>query len=221
MEPAWEALWASASLMAMEQQVLASWVEWVQMAFASLADSVASELFWWRAMPNSKINFCQWASMEDLIASRSPRTLLASSQRWATSVEGASPLGPRASTLREEGVGLPPGRHPPFQLHWGCSPGMMCPLAGGNLLVWSARGVTRTFGFHLLGVELPDVCSDVSKTAWDRRSLTSVVMLTSPSTYGRGGWMGLAIKLEGEWLLRGWALSSGPSTMDCGMSTFR
>ena len=42
---AWETLHASASLMATEQQFSTSWIECVQMAFASLIDSVVSESF--------------------------------------------------------------------------------------------------------------------------------------------------------------------------------
>ena len=81
METAWEALQTSAYLMAMEQQFLASWTEWVQMAFASLMDAMVLESFCQRAMPNLETSFCQQASMEDLMASGSPRALLASSWR--------------------------------------------------------------------------------------------------------------------------------------------
>ena len=72
---------ALASLMVVEQRVSASWVEWVQMALASLMDSVVSESFWQRLMPSSQTNFHQWALMDDLVATSSPRAVLASSQR--------------------------------------------------------------------------------------------------------------------------------------------
>ena len=62
---------------------------------------------------------------------------------------------------------------------------------------------------------------DVSRATQDRSSLTSMVMLNSPSAFGRGDLIGLAIKVEGGQLLRGGALSSGPSMVGCGMSTFR
>ena len=81
-------------LMATEQQCSASWIEQAQMTFAPLIDSVVSGLFSQRAMPNSETHFCWWASMEDLIISRSSRALLASSQRWATSGGGVSLAGP-------------------------------------------------------------------------------------------------------------------------------
>ena len=72
---------ALASLTVVEQRVLASWVEWVQMTLASLNDSVVSESFQQRLMPSCQTNFCQWASMDDLVANSFPRSLLASSQR--------------------------------------------------------------------------------------------------------------------------------------------
>ena len=60
------------------------------------------------------------------------------------------------------------------------------------------KGVTRTTGSCLFGLELPEACSDMSNPAWDRSSLTSMVMLTSPSAFGRGGLTGLAVEVEGE-----------------------
>ena len=72
------------------------------------------------------------------------------------------------------------------------------------------RGVTRTIGSSLFGVEFPDACPDVSNPAQDRSSLTSMAMLTSPSTFGSGAPMGLAIRMEEEWLLGGGTLSFGP-----------
>ena len=72
---------ALASLIVVEQMVLASWVEQMQMALASLIDSVVLELFQQRLMPSSQTNFCQGASMDDFVASSSPRALLASSHR--------------------------------------------------------------------------------------------------------------------------------------------
>ena len=49
---------ALASLMVVEQRVLASWVELAQMALASLMDSVVLELFGQRLMPSSQTSFC-------------------------------------------------------------------------------------------------------------------------------------------------------------------
>ena len=72
---------ALASLTVVEQRVSASWVEWAQMALGSLMDSVVLESLQQRLMPSSQTNFCQWLSMDDLVANGSPRVLLASSQR--------------------------------------------------------------------------------------------------------------------------------------------
>ena len=49
---------ALASLMVVEQRVSASWLEWVQTALDSLMDSAVSELFQQRAMLSSQANFC-------------------------------------------------------------------------------------------------------------------------------------------------------------------
>ena len=106
---------ASASLMAMEQRFLASWVEWaqmtlaslmveeqrisvsqvewVQMALASLIGSAVLELFQHRPMPSSQTNFHQWVLMDDLVTSSPPRALLASSQRWPASLGGVPLAG--------------------------------------------------------------------------------------------------------------------------------
>ena len=51
--------------------------------------------------------------------------------------------------------------------------------------------MSMTTGFSLFGLEFPDACPDMSSTACDRSSLTSMVMLTSPSAFGRGALMGL------------------------------
>ena len=124
--------------MATEQQFLASWIAWVQMTFASLIDSIVSELFSWRAMLNSEINFCWQASMKDLIASRSLRALLASSQRWVTSGGGVSLLGSGVSAVGE-GVGISSREASSISALSGHSPGMMCPLAWENLPLWCAK----------------------------------------------------------------------------------
>ena len=126
---------AWASLMVVEQRVWASWVEWVQMALASLMDSLVLELFWQRSKPSSQTNFHWWALMDDLIASSPPRALLASSQRWSASVGGVLLQGPGVWLWERGWQGFPPGRPLPSQHHLGCSPGMMCPLAQKDLPV--------------------------------------------------------------------------------------
>ena len=57
-------------------------------------------------MPSSQTNFCQWVSMDDLVASSPPRALLASSWRWPASVGGVPLLGPGVSAVGEGAVGI-------------------------------------------------------------------------------------------------------------------
>ena len=57
------------------------------------------------------------------------------------------------------------------------------------------RGVTNTMGSSLFEVEPPNACPEVSNTGWDRSYLTSVVMLTCPSTLGGGALIGLAVRM--------------------------
>ena len=64
----------------------------------------------------------------------------------------------------------------------------------------------------LLGVKFSDPQPDISRTTQDRRFLTSMVMLPSPSDL-RSGHMGLAIMMV-ETLPRGGTFWSGSSTGD-------
>ena len=57
------------------------------------------------------------------------------------------------------------------------------------------RNVTQTTGSSLFEAELPDVCPEVSHTAWDKSSLTSVVMLTCPSALGGGALIGHVVRM--------------------------
>ena len=72
---------ALASLIVVEQRVSASWVAHAQVALASLVDSVVLESFQQGPMPSSQTNICQWALMDDLVASSPSRASLATSQR--------------------------------------------------------------------------------------------------------------------------------------------
>ena len=76
------------------------------MALASFMDSIVSELFWQSSMPSSQTTFHCQASMDDLVASSSPRALLALSQRWLVPAEGVLLLGPGASAMGEMAVGI-------------------------------------------------------------------------------------------------------------------
>ena len=211
---------ALASLMVVEQSVLASWVEWVQTALASLMDSVVLESFWQRAIPSSQTNFHQQALLDDLVVSNPPRALLASSQRWPTSAEGAPLLSPGILAVGEGAAGISSREASPISASSGAltwddvstGPGKFPSLVGG--------GARRTMGFSLFGVEFSDMCPDMSNLTWDRSSLISMVMLTSLSTFGRVALMGLAIRME-EQSPEGGTFSCDPSSVDCGMSTIR
>ena len=50
-------------------------------------------------------------------------------------------------------------------------------------------------GCGLLGAELSDLWPDISSIAQDKRSLTSLIMLPSPSNFGRVDLWGLAITM--------------------------
>ena len=52
----------------------------------------------------------------------------------------------------------------------------------------SGSGVAKAKDPGLYGVELLDAGPEVSRTAWDRNLLTSMVMLIWPSTLGGGPW---------------------------------
>ena len=85
-------------------------------------------------MPSSQITFCLQVSVDDLVASSSPRALLAFSQGWLASGGRVPLLGSGVLAMGEMVGGLPLERLPPSQHHLGCSPGMMCPLAQRDFL---------------------------------------------------------------------------------------
>ena len=147
-------------------------------------------------MPSSQTNFCQWASMEDLIDSSSLKALLASSQRWAASEGGAPPLGPGVSDLGEEAVGISYREASSISASSGVLTWDDVSTGWGKSSGLVGRSMTRTMGSNLFGVEFPDACPDVSNAAQDRSSLTSMVMLTSLSAFGGGALMELAIRRQ-------------------------
>ena len=69
-----------ASLTVEEHRASASMVMQEQMALASLMDSAVSDLLQQSFVPSSQMALCLWVSMDDLVASRSSRALLAFSQ---------------------------------------------------------------------------------------------------------------------------------------------
>ena len=77
-----------------------------------------------------------------------------------------------------------------------------------------------TMGCSFLRVELLDLWPDVSSIAQDKTSLTSLVMLPSPSDFGGVDLQGLDIMMV-ETSPRGSTFWSGSSTVGGGMSICR
>ena len=90
---------------------------------------------------------------------------------------------------------------------------------GSSFSLWGG-GVSMTTGFGLFGVKFPDPWPDVSNITWDRRLLTSMVMLTSLSNFGGVVLRGLVIMIV-EHLPMGDAFQSSSSAMGCRMSVSR
>ena len=84
-------------------------------------------------------------------------------------------------------------------------------------MMWRCKYDHRVWS---LGVELPDPWPDMSNIAWDRRLLTSMVMLTSLSSFSGVVLRGLDMMIV-EHPPRGNAFQSGSFTMGCGMSISR
>ena len=180
-----------APCMEQAQVALASLMAVLQMALASLIDLVVSDSFWQIPMPRSQTNFCQQMLMDDVVASSSPRALLASFWRCEASSTGVLQLGPGVLAMGKGAAGISSREATPMSassraLTWeDVSTG---PERSPNL---GGRGVSMTMGFSLFGVESPDACPDMSNTACDRSSLTSIVILTCLSAFCRGALMGL------------------------------
>ena len=214
-DSALEAPWVSASLMAMEQVVSASqivWAQvasasltveeqrasasmatWEQMALTSLMDSAVSESFQQSSIPSSQTTFYLQASVDDLVANSSFRALLAFSQSWPASAGGVTLLDLGVTAMAEMVVGTFPREVSAISmssraLTWDkVSTGL-----GRSLSLWGGV-VSTTTGFGLFGVKFPDPWPDMSNIAQDRRLLTSMVILTSLSSFGGVVLRGLAI----------------------------
>ena len=234
---AWETFWALASQKALEQAALASWTKWLlvvlafltatrksvlasrinqeqavlasrvaweQMTWASSIDAATWDSFWWSIMPSSQTALHLLASMDPLVLSRSLRALLALVWSSARSIKGLTLLLLETAAIGE------------------ILAGMSCREASASLmLTWNevSTAWSRPSGFwggvmsttavvDLLGDECSDSQLDASSTAWDRRLLTSVVIL--PSDF-RGNLCGLVIRMV-ETLPRGGIFWSGSST---------
>ena len=177
---------------------MASLMAVLQIALASIIDSDVLDSFWQRSMPRFQTNFHQWASMDDLVASSSPRAMLASFQRWPASLAGMPLLDPGVLAMGEGAVGISSREASPSQHCLGCSSGRMCSLDQKDLQIWGGRGMSMTMEFSPFWVDFPDTCPDMSNTAHDRSSLTSIVMLTSLSTFGGGVLTGLGTWMGAE-----------------------
>ena len=131
---------------------------------------------------------CLWASMDDLVVSRSLRALLALVQSSIMSSRGLTLLVLEMAAIGEMLVGMSSKEaSTSSMLAWEeVSTGWSGPSCFGG-------GVMRTSAWMgLLGDECSDSQLDASSTAQDRRLLTSVVIL--PSDFG-GDWHGLAIRM--------------------------
>ena len=92
-------------------------------------------------------------------------------------------------------------------------------LAGFSSLRGSATAKARVSG--LSGVELPDAGPGVSRTAWDRSLLTSMVILIWPSALGGKTQAGLPAGVGLKPLPKEGALGSCSSVADLERSTCR
>ena len=240
---AWETFQASTSQMALEQAALASWtkwplvvlafltttrksvlalrinqeqavqasrVTWEQMTLASLIDAATWDSFWWNIMPSSQTALHLLASMDPLVLSRSSRALLALVWSSVRSTEGLMLLLLETAAIGEMLVGMSSRKGSASSaLTW-----------DEVFTVWSGPsdfwgGVMRTnVVVGLLGDEHLDSQLDTSSSAWDRRLLTSVVIL--PSNF-REDLCGLVIRMV-ETSPRGGIFWSGCSTGGEGIS---
>ena len=177
-----------ASKVSLEHVVWASRVTREQMALASLMDSFAWDSFWSSSIPSSQKALWLQASMDALVVSSSSRALLAFSQSSIASTGGVMVSGLEAMAMGEMLVGIPSRDASAISaLTWDdVSTGW-----SSSFDFWG-RGIGMTIGLGLPRVEFSDPQPDVSSITWDRRSLTSLVMLPSPSNLGGwtyGGWL--------------------------------
>ena len=133
---------------------------------------------------------CLQVSMDDLVASSSSRALLAFSWSSATSAGGVMLLDLVVTAMGEMVAGTPSRDASTIsRSSRACTWDEVSTGLGSSFSLWGG-GVSMTTGFGLFGVEFPDPWPDMSNITWDRRLLTSIVMLTSPSNFGGGGLMG-------------------------------
>ena len=171
-------------------------------------------------MPSSQNTFYLQVSMVDLVASSSSRALLAFSWSWSTSVGGVILLDPGVTAMGEMVVVTSSREASAILMSFVVLTWDKVSTTLERSLSLLGGGVSMTTGFGLFGVEFPDLQPDVSNFALDRRLLTSMVMLTSLSSFGGVVLRGLAIRIE-ECQSRGNAFWSGSSTIGCRMLSSR
>ena len=154
-------------------------------------------------MPSSQMALHLWASMDALVVSRSSRALLPFAQSSIASTGGVKLPVLETAAIGEMLMGMSSREASAvLVLAWDeVSTGW-----GGPSGFWGGVVGTAT-GVGLLGDKCFDPQLDVSSTAWDRRFLTSIVML--PSNLGGGG-------IYGDWLPWWWrpcqeVVSFGPT----------
>ena len=168
-----------ASLTTVKHRALASRVTWEQMALDPLMDFIAWDSFQQSSIPSSQMALCLQASMDALVANSSLRALLAFSHSSTASAGGVTLPDLVVTTMGEMVVGIPPR----FFHHLGACLRKVSTSWRSSFGLWGG-GVRMTTGFGLLRVEFLDPWPDVSGIVWDRRFLTSKVMLPSPSDLG-------------------------------------
>ena len=209
---AWEQM-ALASLMVVKHKAWVSRLAWEQVALASLMDSVALDLFQWSSMPSSQMALHLWASMDALVVSSFSKALLAVAWSSIVTTGGVTLSDLEVTAMGEMLVGIPSRDASAISaLTWD-----KVSTSWSSSFGWWEGGIRMTVGCDLLRVELLDPWPDVSSIAWDKRSLTSLVMLPSPSDFGRVDLWGLAITMV-ETLPRDSTFWSGSSTVGGGMS---
>ena len=163
---------------------------WEQMVLASLTAVATWDSFWWSITPRSQRALHLLVSIDPLVLSRSLRALLTLVQSSAKSIKVLVLLLPEMAAIGEMLVGISSREASPLSM-----------LAWDEVLAGDSRpsglhggDVRTTAVVTLLGSDYWDSQLDASNTAWDRRLLTSVVIL--PSDLG-GDLGGLVIKTVG------------------------
>ena len=190
------------------------------MALASLMDSVVLDSFWQSPILSSQTALHLQVSTDALVASSSSRALLAFSQSSAASVGGVM-FPDLVVVAMGEMVVATPSRDASILLasSWAFAWDEVSTSWRSSFGLWGG-GVRMTTGFGLLRVKFSDPWPDMSNITQDRRFLTSMVMLISPSNFEGVVLWGLVITMV-ECSPIGSTFWSSSSARDWGMSIFR